>query len=89
MPFWQFFSKGRDGRALLVQSSRIPRWISKIIFVLGSYEFLAMLEGKIRKGSVQVAKTRNMWKTLTLVPSKKTSDQRKLRVQSVYLLIFE
>jgi hypothetical protein len=28
--------------------STIPRRISKIIFVYGSYEFLAMLEGKIR-----------------------------------------
>ena len=49
MPFWQFFRQGRDGRALLVRPSRIPRWISKIIFALGSYEFLAMLEGKTRK----------------------------------------
>ena len=30
--------------------SRIPRWISKNIFVQGSYESLAMLEGKTRKG---------------------------------------
>ena len=29
---------------------RIPLWIWKIIFVLSSYEFLAMLEGKIGKG---------------------------------------
>ena len=29
---------------------RIPRWIWKILFVLSSYEFLAMLEGKIGKG---------------------------------------
>ena len=29
--------------------SRIPRWIWKILFVLSSYEFLAMLEGKIWK----------------------------------------
>ena len=49
MPFWQFFRQGRDGRALLVQPSRIPRWISKITFALGSYEFLAMLVGKTRK----------------------------------------
>ena len=41
---------GQDGRALLVWPSRIPRWISKILFALGSYEFLAMLEGKNRKG---------------------------------------
>jgi hypothetical protein len=38
-----------DGRALLVWPSRIPRWISKNIFALGSYEFLAMLAGKTRK----------------------------------------
>ena len=47
MPFWQFFRKGRDGCALLVRPSRIHHRISKILFVLGSYEFLAMLEGKI------------------------------------------
>ena len=29
--------------------SRIPHRISKILFVYGSYEFLAMLEGKIRE----------------------------------------
>ena len=29
--------------------SRIPRWIWIILFVLSSYEFLAMLEGKIWK----------------------------------------
>ena len=46
VPFWQFFSQGRDGRALLVRPLRIPRWISKILFVLGSYEFLAMPNGK-------------------------------------------
>jgi len=51
VPFWQFFRKGRDGHthALLVRPSRIPHGISKIHFVLGSYEFLAMLEGKIRE----------------------------------------
>ncbi len=32
----------------LVQPSRIPRWISKILFALGADEFLAMMEGKIR-----------------------------------------
>ena len=26
----------------------LARWISKILLVLGSYEFLIMLEGKIR-----------------------------------------
>ena len=46
--FW--IPKERDGCALLVRPSRIPRWISKIIFALGSHEFLAMLEGKTRKG---------------------------------------
>ena len=44
------FSEGWDGSALLVHPSRIPCWISKIIFALGSYEFLAILEGKTRKG---------------------------------------
>ena len=29
VPFWQFFRKGQDGRALLVQPSRIPHRISK------------------------------------------------------------
>ena len=32
--------------------SRIPRWISKILFYLGSYEFLAMLEGNTRGGGL-------------------------------------
>ena len=49
MSFWQFFRQGWDGRALLVRPSRIPHWIWKILFVLSSYEFLAMLEGKIWK----------------------------------------
>jgi hypothetical protein len=48
VPFWRSFRQGRDGRALLVQPSRIPHRISKIIFALGADEFLAMLEGKIR-----------------------------------------
>jgi hypothetical protein len=57
VPFWQFFRNGRDGRALIVWSSRIPHRISKINFVLGFYEFLVMLKGKIRetpffKGSI-------------------------------------
>ena len=30
--------------------SRIPLWIWKILFVLSSYEFLAIMEGKNRKG---------------------------------------
>ena len=45
VPFWQFFREGRNGRALLVRPLRIPRWIWKILFVLGSYELLAMLGG--------------------------------------------
>jgi hypothetical protein len=49
VPFWQFFIKGQDGRALIVQPSRIPHRISKIIFDLGSLEFLVMLEGKTRE----------------------------------------
>ena len=49
VPFWQFFRQGRDGHALLVQPSRIPHRISKILFALGADEFLAMLEGKIRE----------------------------------------
>jgi hypothetical protein len=40
---------GQDGRALLVQPSRIPHRISKILFASGADEFLAMLEGKIRE----------------------------------------
>ena len=34
---------------VLVRPSRIPRWISKILFALGSYEFLAILEGKLER----------------------------------------
>jgi len=49
VPFWQFFRQGWDGRALLVQPSRIPHRISKILFALGADEFLAMLEGRIRE----------------------------------------
>ena len=49
VPFWQFFSQGRDGRALFVRPSRIPHRISKIIFALGADEFLAVQEGKIRE----------------------------------------
>ena len=49
VPILQFFRKGRDGHALLMRPSRIPHRISKIIFVFCSYEFLAILEGKIRE----------------------------------------
>jgi hypothetical protein len=40
---------GQEGRALIVRPSRIPHRISKTLFVLGSYEFLVMLEGKFRE----------------------------------------
>ena len=50
VPFWQFFRPDRDGRALLVQTSRIPHRISKILLASGADDFLAMLEGKIRDG---------------------------------------
>ena len=54
MPFWQFFRVGQDSRALLERPPRVPCWISKIILALGLYEFLAMLEGKVRKGFFRV-----------------------------------
>ena len=60
VPFWQFFRQGWDGRALLVQPSRIPHRISKIIFALCADEFLAMLEGKfffnVQSGKITVSK---------------------------------
>jgi hypothetical protein len=37
--------------AIFREPSKIPRWIEEILFVLGSYELLAMLGGKIRKCS--------------------------------------
>ena len=49
MPFWQFFGEGWDGRALLVQPSKMHHRIWKILFVLGVDEYLERLEGKIRK----------------------------------------
>ena len=49
VPFWQFFRKGRDGRALILWPSRIPHRNPKILFALGADEFLVMLEGKIRE----------------------------------------
>ena len=64
VPFWQLFRQGRDGRALLVQPSRIPHRISKNLFALGADDFLAMLEGKIREGpffKVQSGKTTVCW----------------------------
>ena len=52
------FSEGRDGHALLVQPSRITRWILKILFALGADEFLAMLEVtpffKVQSGKITV-----------------------------------
>ena len=48
MLIWQFFRKGWDGRALLVQPSKTHHSIWKIIFVLGADEYLERLEGKIR-----------------------------------------
>ena len=50
MSFWQFFRMGPDGRALLVQPSKINRGNRKILFVFYSYEYLERLEGKIRDG---------------------------------------
>ena len=47
VPFWQFFRRGRDGRALLVRPSRIPHRISKNLFAFGADKLLAMLDGKI------------------------------------------
>ena len=36
VPFRQFFRKGRDGRTLIVQPSRFPHRISKVLFILGA-----------------------------------------------------
>ena len=44
MSFWQFFRKGWDGRALLVQPSKMHH---SILFVLGADEYLERLEGKL------------------------------------------
>ena len=41
--------------------SRIPHRISKIIFVYGSYEFLAMLQGKIRETPVFLRFNLDKW----------------------------
>ena len=45
------WSKCLSGRILRINwiISRIPHRISEILFVLGSYEYLERLEGKIRK----------------------------------------
>ena len=49
VPFWQFFEKGWDGRALLVRPLKMHHSIWKILFVLSADEYLERLEGKIRK----------------------------------------
>jgi hypothetical protein len=50
VPFWQFFRNGRDGHALLLSTAlKNPSLDFKNSYVLGFYEFLAMLEGKTRK----------------------------------------
>ena len=49
MPLRQFFRKGRKSHALLVQPSKILHRISKIIFVMGSYEYLERLNVNIFK----------------------------------------
>ena len=74
MLFWQFFREGQ-----LVGPSRIPCWISKTHCVLGSYELLAILGGKVIKGSsVQYGK-KTVWGTLRLkrpqLPSKYTAEK--------------
>ena len=40
MPFWQFFRKGWDGRALSVRPSKMHHRIGKILFVLSADEYL-------------------------------------------------
>ena len=49
VPFWQFFRKGWDGRALLVRPSKMHNSTRKIAVVLGADECLERLEGKIQK----------------------------------------
>ena len=50
VPFGQIFRMDWDGYALLVRPSRIPSWISKIIFAESADESLARLKGKIGEG---------------------------------------
>ena len=50
MPFWQFF-RGPGWPCPVSTALKNHSLDLKILFVFGSYEFLAMLEGKIRKGS--------------------------------------
>ena len=66
MSFWQFFKKGWDGLALLVQPLKSNRGNWKILFVLGSYEYLKRLKGKIRDGIFFVLKNQiiTVWSAL-------------------------
>ena len=53
MPSWLFFRNrpiGWIGHALLVQPSKSNRGNWKVLFILGSYEYLERLKGKIRDG---------------------------------------
>ena len=49
MPFWQFFRKGWDGRALLVRPSKMHHRMWKNLFVLGADEYLKRLEAKLER----------------------------------------
>ena len=78
--FGIFFRMGRDGRALLVRPSRIPHRNWKIIFVLGSYESLEILQGKTREGPFfepsiwySVHLDRNQWENF-LEPEKSNGN---------------
>ena len=62
VPFWQFFRMGSN--CMLGRPSRIPHRNWKILFVLGSYESLERLKGKIREApffKVQPGK-KTVWK---------------------------
>jgi hypothetical protein len=58
VPFFDFFQNVSQASSKCLSErinwiiSRIPHRISKIIFVYGSYEFLAMLEGKIKDAPI-------------------------------------
>ena len=47
IPFWQFFRKGWDGRALLVRPSKMHHSIWIFCFVLGANKYLERLEAKL------------------------------------------
>ena len=55
--FRQFFREGWDGRALLEWHSRIPHWIKKNPFVLGSYTPKGQLISKCLFGLIVSTKT--------------------------------